>query len=503
MSYRCVFSALLLALHPVFAAEFAPVFSSHAVLQRDQPLTIWGTGRDGEPVTVEILGHSVSGKVKDGRWQVEIPPLPATESTTLRLHSDREKILEDIAVGEVWICSGQSNMEWRLNQCSPHTDELLATANNPRVRQIKVPLRAYAGDPLTKMEWKPFDKASAPFFGAVAYFFAADLEKKLGVPVGLVNCSFGGTPIEAWMSREAITAAGQEAILAEDAKQAAAYPTREAYEEAWQAYSTAKKAWEDAKKAGSTPLPPQPTEPYGLRTKSRPTTLRDSMLSVITPYTARGMLWYQGENNAGKPDNYAAYLKEFLATCRKDWSQPAWPIFIGQISSPTANWPDHEDGYARLREAQRAVSAADPHSGLVVSLDHGEKGNVHPINKQPIGERFTRLALSRAYGQNGFAAQSPHAKTAIKDSGVIVVDFAELPGTLVTCDPALPTLEVQAADGSWTPASAEIAPDGRSLRVNPPTGSTQAVRYGWRNFCPLTLFTDEGLPVSPWSIPIE
>ncbi len=498
--------ALFLALHPVSAAEFAPVFTSHAVLQRGQPVTVWGTGRDGESVTIEILGKSVTTEVKNGHWKVEIPPLPASASTTLRLRSDREVMLEDIAVGEVWICGGQSNMEWRLNQCAPHTDELLATANNPLIRQIKLPLRAYAGDPLANMEWKPFDKASAPFFSAVAYYFAYELQKKLDVPIGIVNCGFGGTPIEAWMSREAITSAGQEALLTEDTKKAAAYASREAYEEAWQNYVTTKKTWEERKKAGATPeeLGPQPNEPYGLRTKSRPGTLRESMLALVTPYTACGMLWYQGENNAGHPEPYASLLKEFMTSCRTDWSRPDWPFFIGQLSSPTVNWPDHEDPYARLRDAQRAVASADPHSGLVVTLDHGERGNVHPIQKQPVGERFARLALARAYSQTGFAAQSPVAQSVTREGESLVVRFVELPGTLVVSDPALPTLEAQAADGSWMPAAGEIAPNGRDLRITPPAGShpVKAVRYAWRNFCPLTLSTDEGLPVSPWLLPV-
>lgn len=470
------------------------------------PVEVWGTGRDGEAVTVEILGKSAAAKVESGRWSVTLPPLPATESTTLTLRGDKTVELKDVAIGEVWIASGQSNMEWRLNQCSPHSDALLASADIPGIRQIKVPLRPYAGDPLPALAWKPFDKASAGFFSAVAFYFADGLHRKLGVPVGIVNCAFGGTPIEAWMSRAAIARSGGAALLADDEKKAAAYPDPAVYEKAYADYSAAKKAWDDKKKAGASDaeLGPQPAEPYGFRTKGRPAGLYDSMLGVIRPYTARGVLWYQGENNAGRPADYEALLRGLAAEFRSDWKQPEWPFLIGQISSPTANWPDDQDAFARIREAQRAVATGDPHSGLVVTLDYGERGNVHPIQKQPVGERFARLALAKVYGIPGGAAQSPTASSATAGKDGVTITFDNLPGHLEMKDPTLPTLEVQSASGTWKPATATISPDGRRLVVAVAADDQpRAVRYAWRNFCTLTLFTDEGLPVSPFTLTLS
>lgn len=487
------------------AAQFAPVFTDGAILQRDRPVEIWGTGRDGEKVEVEILGRKSAGEVRDGRWSVTLPALPATESTTLTLRGDAAVELTDVAIGEVWLLTGQSNMEWRLNQCAPLTDQLLATADNPRIRQLKIPLRTHADDPMPPLGWKPFDKASAPQFGAVGYFFAEALQKQLGIPIGLVNCSFGGTPIEAWMSRAAIAGAGFQATLDEDEKKRAAFPDTASYEKALQDFQQAKAAYEERKKSGATAeeLGPEPKEPYGFRSKSRPAGLRESMLSLITPYTARGVLWYQGENNANKPDDYTSLLRALIAEVRRDWQQPEMPFFIAQVSSPTKNWPDDEDAYARLREAQRAVAKADAHSGFVVTLDRGERHNVHPIDKQPIGERFARLALGRVHGNSGFAAQSPSAIRATPQRGVVVVEFDDLPGRLEIRGQAIPTLETQTPSGAWQPAAAALSPDGKSLLVvfgegDPP----KAVRYAWRNFCPLTLLTDEGLPVSPWSLPV-
>lgn len=496
--------ALLSMAAAAHAAQFAPVFTDNAVLQRDQPVNVWGTGRDGEKIELEMLGHKAAGEVREGEWSITLPAMPATDSTTLTLRGDTVVELKNIAVGEVWLLTGQSNMEWRLNQCAPLTDALLATADNPRIRQAKVPLRAYDGDPLPAFGWKPFDKASAPQFSAVGYFFADALQKKLGVPVGLVNCSYGGTPIEAWMSREAIAGAGFQATLDEDEKKRAAFPDAASYEKAWQEFQQAKKAFEEKKKAGApaAELGPEPKEPYGFRSKSRPAGLRDAMLSLVTPYTARGTIWYQGENNAGKPDDYAALLTGLMAEMRGDWKQPALPFFIAQVSSPTKNWPDHEDPYARMREAQTKVAKADPNSGFVVTLDRGEHQNVHPIDKQPIGERFARLALGRTYAQSVGAPQSPSVKEAILRDGTIAVAFDDLPGRLDLRDPAVPTLEVSADGTNWeAPAAIAVSGDGRTLLV---TASCPAkhVRYGWRNFCTLTLFTDEGLPVSPWSLAV-
>jgi sialate O-acetylesterase len=507
---RSLLSCALLGLaSSLGAAEFAPVFTAGAVLQRELPITLWGTGRDGEAVAVELLDRRAETVVKDGRWQVVLPALPATASTTLRLRGDSVVELANVAIGEVWIGSGQSNMEWRLNQCAPHSDALLADANTPGVRQIKIPLRPFAGDPLPKFGWKSFDRANAGQFGAVPYYFAAELHRKLGVIVGIVNCSFGGTPIEAWMSREALVAAGAESLLADYARKAAAFPTVAAYEQAWQTYLVARKEWDTRKKAGvpAAELGAEPVAPYGFRTKGRPAGLRESMLGVISPYTARGVLWYQGENNAGKPTDYTKLLAGLIAEWRVTWGQPDLPFFIGQLASPTPTNRDEGDSYAHIREAQRAVAMATPHTGLAVTLDYGERGNVHPKQKQPVGERFARLALARVYGQSGFAAQSPTAEKARLAGEHIEVSFTDLPasGRLVIRDPALPTLEVKRASGDWKPATASLSPDGRTLLVTVPAadataGKPTGVRYAYRNFCTLSLYTDEGLPVSPWTM---
>ncbi len=485
------------------AAEFAPVFTSGAVLQREMPVTLWGKGREGEKLTVEFLGQSVSTTVKEGRWRLELAAMPANPGAPLVLRGDQEITLTDVAVGEVWIGGGQSNMEYRLNQCSPHTDTVLATADEPGVRQLKIPLRPYAGDPFPAFGWKRFDKASAPFFSAVAYYFAAQLHQKLGVPVGIVNCSFGGVPIESWMSREAITHAGLKATLDTHDQKMASFPTAEAYEAAVKEFQTAQKAWDERKKAGTpeAELGPQPQEPYGYRYKRRPTGLRDSMLREIIPYTARGVLWYQGENNSDKPAEYAALLPQLIAEWRKDWARPDWPFFIAQIASSNSKQPEIE-GWATFREAQRVVATTTPHAGWVVTLDYGELGQVHPTQKQPIGERYARLALARVYGQEVGTVQSPCAVKAKFVAGILTITFDELRSALEIRDPAMPTLEVETGTGTWQAVTGKLGADGRTLEVAvpPSAGAPKVVRYAWRQFCALSLYTADGLPVTPWKL---
>jgi sialate O-acetylesterase len=491
---------------PLPAAEFAPVFVSGAVLQRDMPVEIWGTGRDGEAVTVEIGGQSKSATAKDGRWSVTLDPMPAGEGLTLQLRGDRETTLSDIAVGEVWICSGQSNMEWRLSGCAPLYEDVIATANDPAIRELKVPLRTQAADPLPPLVWKKFTKDTARQFAAVPYFFAAELRQKLGVPVGLINCAFGGTPIEAWMDTATVQASGATQALEEHERKLKAFATPEDYEKAWQDYAAALKDYQERKKSGvpEAELGPQPLEPYGPRSKTRPGGLHENMLGVVRPYTARGVLWYQGENNAGKP-GYEQLLRGLIASFRQEWKEPAWPFLIAQVSSPTARWPDDEEPYAILREAQRAVAADTPNAGLVVTLDHGEKGDVHPKAKQPVGERLARLVLGKVYGDDTRQAQSPMALAARQDGQNIEVSFDTVKGKLVASDPEIPTLEIRDETGRWQPATGEIAASGRTLRVKLPDGAgdVDEIRYAWRNFCTLSLYTDDGLPVSPWSVRVE
>lgn len=488
-----------------FGAEFAPYFTAGAVLQRDRPIEIWGTGRNGEQVVVELMGHSASTAVAEGAWRVSLPAMAAASATTLKLRGDNEKILEDIALGEVWFGCGQSNMEWRLNQCAPYSDNLLAQADQPSIRQLKIPLRPYKGDPQPSFAWKKFDRSSGPVFGALAYYFAAALQREIGVTVGIVNCSFGGSTIEAWMTREELLSAGMEAALAEDAKNLSIWKDFPTYDKAWKAYQEDKKAWDLLKKKDPADPTPAPSEPYGYRSKRRPTTLRDAMLKPVLPYGARGAVWYQGENNAGQPADYAKMLPVFMEGLRRSKHESNWPILIAQLSSPSANWPDEQEGYAPLREIQRAVAVADSHSGFIVALDYGEKGQVHPRNKQPVGERLARLALGKVYKKSLGAVQSPYVLSAKWIEGNIEVSFAGLVGALEIRKDIAAVIRLRTSEGKGVaPKSVHLSSDQRRLIITPEDGlRPDEVRYAYQNFCELGLYSEGDLPVSPWILSVK
>lgn len=487
------------------AAEFAPVFTDNAVLQRDEPVAVWGTGREGETLTIELFGHKSTAIVSNGTWRTELPAMHAAENGILRLRGDNEVELKNIAVGEVWIASGQSNMEWRLEQCSPLYDGLILSANDSGIRELKIPLRAYSGDPLPHMAWNEFVEGSAAKFGGVAYFFAAELRRELGVVVGVINCSYGGTPIESWMDRETIRSTIGNNLLEEDAKKMAQFSSPSEYETAWLEYLEAVKARASRKKAGlpAAEVGPLPRKPYGYRTESRPGCLNESMLGVIRPYSARGFLWYQGENNHGNLE-YKKMLEGFLSGIRKEWNKPLWPFLIAQLSSNSAKLPDEGDSFAIIREAQRQVAVETPGSGLVVTLDQGEQGNVHPGFKKTVGDRFARLAMGRVYGRTDLKPQSPIAFSATRQNGGILVCFHDVPKHLEIRGGSPPVIEVQNELGDWFPATCEPTPDSKSILVIPPKEikEAKAVRYAWRNFCSLSIYSDQGLPVSPWNLAI-
>lgn len=505
MKFGALFASFFFAV-ALHAADFAPIFSNGVVLQRDQSVAIWGTGSDGEAVTVELFGKTATATVANGKWFVSLPAMPAAENGTLVLKGDKEIRLGDIAVGEVWICSGQSNMEWRLNACNARYDTIVQTANDPGIREFKVPLRTYPGDAFPTLVWRRFVPGAATQFSAIGYFFAAELRKNLGVVVGLVNCAYGGTSIESWMDRETLLATGGAKLLDEDAAKMALFATPADYENAWNEYTATRKDWEAKKKSGvpAAELGPQPKEPYGYRSKSRPTALHASMLGVVRPFTAKGFLWYQGENNAGN-QGYEMMLSSFIAAIRKEWNSPDMPFLIAQLSSPSGSHRDDGDGFPIIREAQRKVALETPGAGFVVTLDYGEKGNVHPSAKQPVAERFARLALGRVYGEKEFSPQSPVATEATLRDSAIWIQFADIPESLEIRDAAIPSLEVQNETGAWTPAQAERGSDLKSLRVAlaSPDSKPKAVRYAWRNFCTLSIYSDEGLPVSPWILEVK
>lgn len=471
MKLRTFIIAAILATVARTEVTCPSIFGDHMVLQRDRAVAVWGQAAAGEQVTVEFAGQRSSATAgTDGSWRVTLDPLPASaEPRTLTVRGTNTLTFADVLVGEVWFCSGQSNMEKPLGPRSGQmpTDNYeaeLTRADCPTLRLYQVPqyAKAKAGD--GTMAWFPSggDALMKTRFSAAAYYFGRELHRELGVPVGLIHSSFGGTRIEAWMPPEAF--------------------------------------------AGNPALRGLPGERYQAWVKGvQATELYQSMVAPFVPFTLRGFLWYQGEANVMNAEGgiYAAKLRALIGAWRAAWGDAGAPFYFAQLApfaySRQKNWEKQltVDALPAIWEAQ--VRALDvPRTGLIVTTDLAGNGrDIHPTNKRDVGLRFARLALAGTYDRS-LAAQAPRFKTARfigKATFEITLEHAE---GLHTAEDLPPThFTVAGEDRVFHPADAKIA-DGKIEVYSLVVARPVAVRFGWDEFAMPNLVNAAGLPVVPF-----
>jgi sialate O-acetylesterase len=491
----------------------APVFSSNMVLQRERPVPIWGTAGAGEAVTVEFAGQVVSTKAgTDGRWRVELQPLEASkEPRTLTVRGSNTLEFPNVLVGEVWLCSGQSNMEWTVDK-SAEFDREKADANQPLIRHFKVP-RKHLPFPTAEVDasWVVCTPETVGQFSGAGYFFARELVRELDVPVGLINSSFGGTRIEPWFSPEAAQSAGALPDLAAQARKAS--PTTPEGRPAYEAYLRNVETWLAAAKAavaGGTAFPTPPEEPWITGNEQQLTRLHNGMVAPLIPYALRGALWYQGESNAGDPARYLEKMKTLVDGWREAWGQPEMPFYLVQLAAfqNSRTNPDVADTWARLREQQiKAVNL--PHFGVAVAIDIGAGENIHPTNKQDVGKRLARWALTKTYGRGG-PTSGPILRSSRAENGKIVLDFDHADSGLIfgrknglapveAAEGAkLDWIFVAGADRKFEPAVASV--DGPRLVVwSEKVPEPLSARYAFtQNPEGVLLYNQDGLPASPF-----
>jgi sialate O-acetylesterase len=493
------FSLVCLVMTASAPAEItlAPLFTDHAVLQRDKPVPVWGRAAAGEKIAVTFRDQSVNATADaDGRWMVCLAPLTASsDSADLTIAGKSTIILHDIVVGEVWLASGQSNMEWPVsNLCED--EKKLAAIDLPLVRHLKVE-RAVAGAPIetaTTAGWSTASPQTVGDFSAVGYFFARDLQRKLNMPVGIVNSSWGGTEIEAWMSdasRQAtavgatIEARWQQAMSEWPAERVARYPADMA---AWQ------KAEETAKASKTKNLLAWPQPPASLDSQARPGGLFNAMIAPLQPGAIRGVLWYQGESNVDRPREYAELFPAMIRAWRANWGDDTLPFYFVQLP----NYADGEPGgrkWARLREAQtRALEL--PATGMAVAIDLGEPENIHPTSKAELARRLALLATSKIYGIPGDDSGPVFAR-ALREGATMRVHFTHAGSGLVSHNRPVQSLEIAGADKVFHVASAHI--DRDTLVVSSPdVKEPVAMRYAWSNSPVANLYSGAGLPAVPF-----
>ncbi len=452
-----------------------PIFGDHMVLQRERPVSVWGTANPGESVTVTFANHHATTTTgADGSWRVALPPLAASSAArTLTISGRTTLSFTDVLVGDVWLCSGQSNMEKPFGprkgqKPTDRSEEEMAHADHPLLRLYQVPQH---GRPDPKharptLRWLPSSPANlaASQFSAVAYLFGRDLHAELGVPVGVIHASFGGTQIEAWMPEDAF------------ARDPALHDLRTVHYAAWV---------------------------KGVQA----TELFRSMLSPLIPYTLRGWLWYQGEANCMQADGpiYTAKMRALIASWRGAWDEPDAPFYYALIAPfHYSQWESFPKGLTSealpvFWEAQlRALDV--PHTGIISTTDlAGSARDIHPTDKQDVGQRFARLALAETYGRTNFVAQSPRFDGFRPSApGKFALHFSHTGTGLSSRDGApLSDFEIAGDDRVFHPARAEAARE-RVIVSSPDVPQPVAVRFGWHETANPNLVNSAGLPALPF-----
>lgn len=488
--------------HVYADVQLMSVFSSNMVVQRDAPTKIAGWADVGEVIVIKLGDQVVGQAVGLGQgksWSVALPVLKAGPIPNITIEGKNTLVLSNLLAGDVWVCSGQSNMEMTLSNgpsCKYggvlDADHEVSSASNPNIRVY---------NSSSKKPWINCEPENAKMFSAAAYFFARKLEQELDVPIGLIVAAIGGSPAEYWVPRQVrrqwsgYEAASQSAsrILSElrpqfdaDRKAALEWP----------------KAAEEATKKGQ----PLPERPNPTLTKDQEDKVRwalhvegtgrgyESRIKPLTAIPIKGVIWYQGEANAERSSEYVELMTQLISGWRKDWDQRDFPFLLMQLvnfESKAGTWP-------ALRAAQQALSDEIPKVGMAVGIDIGEANNIHPKNKQEIGRRLALLALKDVYDRE-IVASGPRIQSASFNGNYVKVAFdvggANQKLVLKSLNPS--GFEIAGADGVFYPADALIR-DSEVIVSAVSVPNPAAIRYAWADNPPATVFNSEGLPAAPF-----
>ena len=488
MKHRLLFSFVVVLLvwgkaTAVAEVVVSIVFTDHMVLQQKAPIRVWGTADPGEMVTVSVAGRSGTAEAgKDGRWRVDLPALSADgKAHTMTVKGTNTIQIKDVVFGEVWLCSGQSNMTWSLSQSADGPKEV-AAADHPQIRLFTFSGSFARGEPTDEAPgmWRVCTPKSASDFSAVGYYFGRELHKELKVPIGLIGVGAGGSKIEPW-----IPPVGYEDVFREKGKVFRQEGENETPEE--------------LEKDGKPRRQPGP-----------PPWRYDRLVHLLTPFSVRGAIWYQGESNTSQ-GLYYQYLQEALVDgWRKVFENDDLSFYWVQLAN--FRWPEDKPeggGWGPVREAQRRALRV-PNTGMAVAIDIGDAHNIHPSNKQDVGKRLSLWALAKNYGRD-IAYSGPLYKGMKKEGSTIRISFDHVGDGLMAGkkEGMTPTKEVAGAelqrfsiqdkDGEWHWAKAKI--DGDTVVVwNDAVKNPQHVRLGYEsNPVGFNLYNKDGLPASPFT----
>ncbi|MGA3171008.1 MAG: sialate O-acetylesterase [Chthoniobacteraceae bacterium] len=495
----------LLALAPVVCAmlpcradvTLPSLFSDNMVIQQHEKINVWGKADPDESVTVQMgpdTAQTTAGK--DGNWEVKLDGLKSGGPYDMTVFGKNSVTVHNVAIGEVWVCAGESNMEFKTIEARNGQDESV-DGDLPMVRVFTVWHNA-ADEPQSDCDgaWVVCDPNTARNFSAIGFFFARELNRAMRVPIGLIQCTWGGSPIEAWMPRA--TLEEDPDFLAEldhYNKAAAAYPQAKA---AYDAKLVDWKSAADAAKSAGSPPTPRPVAPLAPGGARQPAALYDGMIAPLTRYPICGVLWYQGESNTSHPSLYRKLLPAMITSWREGWDEGDFPFFYAQLSNFLAPRPEPgESRWAELREAQ-SLALDVPKTGMVVTADVGEPDNMHPPDKQDVAHRFALLAKNEVYGEPDLTTSGPVFSGMRIEDGKAILSFDHADGGLIAKGgKPLKGFQIAPDGGPFVWAGAQISDDQvivQSKDVPNPT----AVRYAWADYPDCTLFNKGGLPAIPF-----
>jgi len=532
---RLIAAIFVVGAAPLSADVTMPgIFGDHMVLQQDAKLPVWGTAQAGEKVTVSV-GSSIGNTVADadGNWMVKLAPLPVGAAPlTMTVAGKNTLKFEDVLVGDVWVCSGQSNMGFSMADAHNATTEL-PQANDPQLRFYRVPSKVSL-KPLTTVSgtWVLCTPETTKGFSAVGYFFGRELRTHLNRPIGLIGTYWGGTVAQAWTSLDALKkdpvlkhyVDAHDKIMAGYTPQAVAefQPALAAYQaqrNKWETevnlpFKDKLRAWNEAAmkaKADNQPLPPKPG-PIPLAPKAvvapdggqnAPANLFNAMIAPLIPYAIKGAIWYQGEGNGGQPVEYRSLFGDMITDWRQHWGQGDFPFLFVQLAkfkAPNPNW-------AELRNSQLKTLEL-PNTGMATAIDIGDLNDIHPKDKIDVGQRLVLVARHVAYGEN-LVYSGPIFDKITVTGDKIRVSFTQLGGGLIIGSAPwappdaipIPTTSligftVAGTDNKWVPADAKI--EGDSVVVSSPqVPQPVAARYAFESATG-NLYNKEGLPAIPF-----
>jgi sialate O-acetylesterase len=435
------------------------IFSDNMVLQQQSSVAVWGKASANTNVTVRTSWNGKSWSVRadnEGKWKVKVSTPAAGGPFTITVSDGKAVTLKNVMIGEVWVCSGQSNMEMPMkgfrNQPVNGANEAIATSSNNNIRLITIP-RIASLIPVDdfKGSWSICEPESVVDFSATAYFFGSMLNKTLNVPIGLIFTAWGGTRIEPWISEAGI------------------------------------------KNFDWVKLPDKSTPPQGMLSPQTPTVLFNGMINPIVGYGIRGAIWYQGESNRLEPVQYRKLMPGLADNWRSLWNIGEFPLYFVQIAPFDYGPAPFSSAY--LREAQLKSVADGKNMGMACVMDCGEKDNIHPSDKKAAGDRLAYQALVKTYGKKGIACDGPVLKEMKIEGNQVKLTFDNAPNGIMSLGKELNCFEVAGANKRFYPAKAFVTNDGLTV-FSPSVATPVAVRYAFKDFIAGDLFNTEGIPAS-------